>query len=725
MGPEVQRERRRGVAGMVVAALAAVALWWLAVGGDPATACRDDCRIQHAPALAAIGGAWLAGEAPLVDRASWYGGALVAEHQYGALSPAIALPAAVAAAARLDPVDGVRLLVALHLALLGAGLWMLARGRGLEPGFALLAVLAVAGNGYLLTWAASDWLPALTSFAWLPWLAWALDRALAGAARPVAWTAAAGVALALVLLAGWPHGDAMALLWIAVAGTGAAVRRRVAAPSDRSAAPLGRAVLVLLLGCALAAPALLAAAEAWRGGARTLWPAGDEGEWRVPVAALAGWLWPFVETDWQVFLWRRPHAAIELAGSTFVLLGLGLALLRRRRAFLAPAAEEVALLAAATILLVLPGLPAFRWSFRFLPLAALALALAGARGWQELARGTFAAAGRRRRIAWLLAAATAGTSLAALERLPQLDGAVRWPSAPGPGALDPERLHLSLFTRADVVAEPESAAPRGRALDLLPGALPLVAGAELVNGYSPFEPFGFARLLWMRSTGEIHESRARTLLERESGGEGLLAALGVSGLLLADRYLGFESALVAQGWERRGAVEGGARFERSGAPPPRVVAPTRAVCADGLEAQARWLERRPAGASAWVLPCATGEVPGAEIGFAAVELRPRAELRRTSSVEVEVAAGTREGLVVFRRALYPGFRARLDGRELPVVPVDLILPGVRLPAGSRGRLELDYAPSSLSIGAAVAALALLAAALGILRERRATASGPA
>ena len=81
--------------------------------------------------------------------------------------------------------------------------------------------------------------------------------------------------------------------------------------------------------------------------------------------------------------------------------------------------------------------------------------------------------------------------------------------------------------------------------------------------------------------------------------------------------------------------------------------------------------------------------------------------------------------MVFRRALYPGFRARLDGRELPVVPVDLILPGVRLPAGSRGRLELDYAPASLTIGAALAALALLAAALGILRERRAMPSVPA
>lgn len=696
--------------GAFAAAAAVLVLWWITVGGDAERACRDDCQVQHAPAARAIGEAWLRGEIPLLEPRSWFGGALAAEHQYGVLSPALALAYSAVAACDLAPLGAARLLAGWHLALLAAGCFVLARARGLIRALAVAVSLGVAGNGYVLTWAASDWLPALASLAWLPWFGWALGRSVEDAPRRWRWAVAAALLLALVLLAGWPHTSAMALLLAASLGLESLRDRRFGSAWPALATALA-------LGLALASPALLLAGEWYFAGARRLWPPGDEGEWTVPLSALLGWLAPWQTSDWEPFLWRRPHAAIELAGGPLFVLGIVAGLARRRR-FLRAAAGELLLLAVATLLMVLPGLPGFRWSFRWIPLAALALALAGARGWQAWSEG--------RRLApwlpWLPAALTFALSAAALHQLPQLDGAPRWrlDETNSPGADSPsDRLGLALYARGDLLERAESASPTGLASALLPGALPLVSGGEWINGYSPFEPLGLARLLWMRSFGEIHPARAERLLQHEAGAEGLLAALGVSELRLAARYRGRAADLERLGWTLAGELpRGGLRLVRPAL--PRLLSLAQAHCATDLESQARWLDARPRQVAPWVVPCAPGERAESALAFGSVELDE--PLVRRRSVEVAVRGGDREGLVVFRRPLYPGTRAWLAGRELPVEPISLALAGVRLPAASAGTLVLAYAPRSLEIGAALAALAALVAALLVTRERRRAAS---
>jgi len=65
-----------------------------------------------------------------------------------------------------------------------------------------------------------------------------------------------------------------------------------------------------------------------------------------------------------------------------------------------------------------------------------------------------------------------------------------------------------------------------------------------------------------------------------------------------------------------------------------------------------------------------------------------------------------EGYLVLTDAHYPGWRALVDGREVPIHRADVLFRAVRLPAG-RHRVEFVYDPLSLKIGAVISLAALL------------------
>jgi hypothetical protein len=78
------------------------------------------------------------------------------------------------------------------------------------------------------------------------------------------------------------------------------------------------------------------------------------------------------------------------------------------------------------------------------------------------------------------------------------------------------------------------------------------------------------------------------------------------------------------------------------------------------------------------------------------------------------------GLLVASDCWYPGWRARVDGRETPIVRVDHALRGVVLPAGDH-EVEFAYVPRPLIAGLFIAPAAfavLLYAALLLARRRR-------
>jgi hypothetical protein len=99
--------------------------------------------------------------------------------------------------------------------------------------------------------------------------------------------------------------------------------------------------------------------------------------------------------------------------------------------------------------------------------------------------------------------------------------------------------------------------------------------------------------------------------------------------------------------------------------------------------------------------------------------------RRADEVTV-VAESTGDSILVVNDAFAPGWRAWLDGREVELLPADVLVRAVPWPAG-RHVLRMAYEPPGLRPGAAITlgALLLLAAAAGraAVARRRGAAPG--
>src|SRR5262249_46572884 len=83
---------------------------------------------------------------------------------------------------------------------------------------------------------------------------------------------------------------------------------------------------------------------------------------------------------------------------------------------------------------------------------------------------------------------------------------------------------------------------------------------------------------------------------------------------------------------------------------------------------------------------------------------------------------TQPGLLVISNVWYPGWSAVVDGRAQPVERVDATFQRVYLPAGSHD-VRLIFAPASLRVGLALAAIGLLLAAIGLAIDRRSCRRG--
>lgn len=129
------------------------------------------------------------------------------------------------------------------------------------------------------------------------------------------------------------------------------------------------------------------------------------------------------------------------------------------------------------------------------------------------------------------------------------------------------------------------------------------------------------------------------------------------------------------------------------------------------------VERPNAGPDEPALACASDHdrLPG----------RATVEVYEPERVAVRVDAA-RPAVLVLNDAYYPGWRAELDGRTVPVLPANVAVRGVEVPAGSH-QVVFEYHPAWLAPGAAVSSGSVIvmigAAAVGSLRARRARAAG--
>jgi len=645
------------IAGALVMVFCGLLLWH-----DPTLFWNDDYEISILPVFADVARSWSEGHLPLLSPYSWVCSNLAGEFQYGTFS--LFVNAAVVLIWKL-PLSFAQQAAALslaHLFVLAMGAFLLARGRGLTISLALMVALVGALNGWIMCWGASDWFGALGAFAWLPWAWWAMERALDPTRTKwrFLWPAPF---VYLVVTGGFPYTVLMLVVvaaWLAVKSLGQT--RRVA-----SLWPLS---LGVALGFGLSAPAWLALLDYVHGSARAdQLPASAHWQWIVPWKALPGFIYPGWTVRWTDFSNRLlSHPAIELACGTVPPLAILGGLFLRFKEFVRRSKWGLGLLGLVLLIAMLPSAAVFRWSFRWLPLLHLTLGLVAAEA--------LAVFQLRPRINWLLALLIFGCLLAGYLVWPTNLGVPKYhfaASLTNPQPLDPARLYLSIYPPPETAYRLENhPAPVGQVTR--PGSTSMWAGVRLVNGYSPIRGAGVGREFAFYTHGEIDPAMADYLLGWQAGPAGLLATIGVDGIIIAA-----ESKIRA---------------------PPAGEWDVVYTSAEG-----QVFHRRGGAISAIRVAQALDSLPNEKLAEAKVQVQE--DSRTRVAAEVSVPSGKAPARLLISRPYFDGYRAKVGRRIFPVSSYRGLVPLVELPAGTHGRLTIDYRPWWLIWGGAIAAASWL------------------
>jgi hypothetical protein len=660
------------VSGAVVVAFCLLLLWH-----DPLLFWNDDYELSILPVFADVARSWSNGEWPLLSPYSWVCGNLAGEFQYGTFS--IFVNAAVVLIWKF-PLTFAQQAAALsiaHLFVLAMGGYMLARSRELPPPLSLLVALVAALNGWIICWGATDWFGALGAFAWLPWAWWGMERAVDPRRSKWRWLWPAPFVY-LVVTGGFPYTVlmlALVALWLGIRSLG----------ETRGLGSVWPLFLGILLGFGLAAPAWLALLDSVHGSARALQDSAEHFQWRVPATALPGFVIPNWTVNWVDFSSRlMPHTAGELACGVVPPVALIAGLIVLRRALFHRIRWELGLLVVALILCMLPTAGVFRWSFRWLPLVHLVLGLCAAQSLRLLGSTGMAVAR-----GWAPAFATFAALLGTYLWIPPNCGVPKYNLAQEltqTAPLDPQRLYFSVYPAPEHAYRVEEH-PLPFGLTVRPGSTSMFAGVRFINGYSPIRPAGVAREFAAAIHGEIDPDVADLMLYGQSGRDGLLALLGVDGIVVASQIA--TNPYPNAEWQLAARTDEGRVFHR------REVFPRiRSVTA---------LDSRP------------NEL------FTEAEVSGIIERRNRVEADVAVPAGSSRALLAISRPFFNGYRARLDGRDLAITSYRGLIPVVEVPAGSKGRMTMVYRPAWLVAGSAASAgsiLIILGSALLAVRSRR-------
>ena len=716
------RSTRHDFLPAVGAGVAVVAFCLLLLWHDPLVFWNDDYQLSILPVFADVARSWSEGHWPLLSPYSWVCSNLAGEFQYGTFS--IFINAAVVLIWKF-PLAFAQQAAALsmaHLFVLAAGAFLLARQRKLTTPLALFVALVATLNGWNICWGATDWFGALGAFAWLPWAWWGLERSLErdrGRWRFL-WPAPF---VYLVVTGGFPY----TVVMLGVIAAWLSLRSLVETRSLRFIFPLA---LGTALGFGLSAPAWLALLDYVQGSGRAITSASAHRQWVVPLAALPGFILPCWTVSWADFSTRLlPHGATELAGGLVPPVAILAGLVREGRAFVRRIRWDLLLLLLLLLVSMLPSAGVFRWSFRWLPLIHLMMALCAAEallsegaagrsaiffrssGLTALAlvacgliamqffhmggpnafpfawillgiAGVWAATdfwtqkfpGR----AWLPAAIAFGVLLATYLCLPTNCEVPKFnfsQELTKPEPLDPQRLYLAVYSPAEYVYQREyRQGPVGQISR--PGSTPMWARLRFINGYSPILAAGVARELTFFIHGEIDGEVGKYLVENQAGPAGILEQLGVDGIVIA-REIPVEPP--PGDWQLEVSNDEGRVFHHRGAPYPQV----RSV---------KWIDSRP------------------NDEFSTATISEIVDARNSIGCKVNVPDGDKAALLTVSRAYFRGYEARLGATKLKVDSYRGLFPTVEVPPGARGDLVLSYRPWWLIYGGVCAALCALACA---------------
>jgi hypothetical protein len=736
------RSPRSDLLGALASGFIVIGFCLILLRHDPLVFWNDDYEISVLPVFADVARSWSQGHLPLLSPYSWVCGNLAGEYQYGTFS--IFVNAAVVLIWKF-PLTFSQQAAALsitHLFVLAAGGFLLARGRALSIPLSTFVGLIAALNGWLICWGSSDWFGALGAFAWLPWAWWGLEKSVEVAVRSgqstrmPPGTAATTKSLhykQLIVAALWPPffvyllvtgGFPYTVVMLALLIAWLSIKCLIHTKNLMSVLPM---LFGAALGFGLSAPAWLAIFDYVNGSAREMQSASAHWQWIVPPAAWPGLILPSWTVNWTDFSSRNlPHTATELACGLVAPSALIAGLLWRPRLVLQRMGWELALLALVLVLAMLPTAGLFRWSFRWLPLFYLTLALCAAEvlghsralnAWQRLpwsatpattalaligvtaiamffvrTGGAFAfpftwivagiAAGWVMAElllhnsafavlrAWLPASVTLAVFAATYICIPTNCGVPKYnldQKLLRPAPLDPRRLYLSVYPPPEYSYRTElKPLPVGQVVR--PGSTSMWAGLRLINGYSPIIPAGVGREWKCAIHGEIDQWVGRYLLEEQAGAGAQLDRMGVDGIVVASEF-DFAPKPDSE-WGLVAASDEGRVYHRHGVPFARVRSMTS-------------IESRP------------------NKSFVLATVSQIDDSRNRVEADVDVPSGGSSALLTFSRPYFRGYEAHLGNRKLRVDSYRGLFPVVELPSGSYGRLILSYRPWWLAFGSAL------------------------
>jgi hypothetical protein len=725
-----QRTTRSEILGAIIAGLIVVFFCLILLWHDPLVFWNDDYELSILPVFADVARSWGEGHLPLLSPYSWVCSNLAGEFQYGTFSVFINAAVVLIWKVPLTFPQQAAALSITHLFVLAAGAFLLARDRKFSFSVSIFVALIAALNGWIICWGASDWFGALGAFAWLPWAWWGLERALDRQRTRwrFLWPAPF---VYLVVTGGFPYTVLMLMLLIAWL-----VIKSLA--ETKSWIPILPMLIGVALGFGMSAPAWLAILDYVHGSAREMQPADAHWQWIVPWRALPGLILPCWTVNWADFSARYvPHTATELACGVAAPAALIAGFIWRPRMLIRRMKWELVLLLVVLLLAMIPTVGVFRWSFRWLPLFHLILALCAAEVLNlrpnsptgstavlalivvTIPMSIFGIAGdygptvtwayfqiaiiwalyelflpRMKFRDWAPAIATFTILLANYLCIPPNCGVPKYNLSQellDPAPLDPQRLYLSVYPEAESTYRVEKKpGPVGQLVR--PGSTSMWAGLHLINGYSPIRPAGVAREFDFRIHGEINPHEAEYLVWSQSNSTGLLAQLGVDGLVVAWDS-GLDPAL-GPDWEFVSSTGEGGLYHRIGPPLARVRSVTT-------------IDSKP-----------TEQ-------FSAATISQIDDSRNHLTANVDVASGGAPALLTFSRPYFRGYEARLGNQKLRVDSYRGLFPVVEVPAGSRGALTLIYRPWWLILGGGIAIASCLVFATGLYRacsQRRQLAS---
>ena len=661
--------------------------------------------------------------------------------------------------------------VALHLWLGGAGMYFLCRDLGTSRPAATMAAMTVALGGAVTPRMLAGMLHFISGIAWVPWALYLARRALPE--RRLRPHVGLVVVLALQYFAGYAQIFVYTVAAVAFRFGWWAVRERTC--QRPMTVQLGRAVLALTLTLGLVAGLIavqaIAGAQLLQEMGRTAGITFDAAtRWSLEPRDLLAFLYPRAfaipgkpfHEDSGAILWEKSG----YLGLVIPLLAIvGATRLRRHHDI-----QFFVCLAVVTFLLALGGyvplfqlhhllFGGFRYPGRLLPIFAVATAAIAAVGLDTLLNWCREPDSRRR--AWLVAAAVTVTAIApaALVALwhpesieipassvlgtpwwvPALTGSAML-SLPllgrrgslaflGAGAFvvlvvsadlvsfagrfvipgdPPHQTRIAAALAADGVGRVVSACEEGysnlRPMD------PLV---PMVDGLNPAYFKSYAQFTQLVSEGRVTGAyrQAPTVWTDVPARLDLLPLLNVTHMVKCTPYTGDRFSLVDR-------VDGLYLYRFLGAAPRAYWACDVDVVDSGKEAIDRLSDRRRDARRRAVVQQSPEQGSAGGVGSCQPDATVDVLTRDTPAGALVVDVGSRsDGLLVMSEPYFGGRRARVDGKDVPVLRANLAFSAVQVPHGEH-RVELGYDPTLFILGGAISLVTLLGLfALALGREK--------